>query len=201
MWKSTGGQFWYSTNTNNGSGLTDAVPYEATFAQDFDGDGFVTRLGTAGNDNLQGGVGNDRFIAGGGSDTLAGGGGNNVFVFDVNSLISLVMNVDTISDFAANQDKIQLSKLAFSALSTTGGTAPTGNPLLAADFASITTAALAESAAAGAATAAIVYNTTTGHLFYNADRATTNGFGANGGQFADLTSKPILSVADFNAIA
>jgi uncharacterized protein len=41
MWKNTSGQFWYSTNTDNGSLIADAVPYEVTFQQDFNDDGVI----------------------------------------------------------------------------------------------------------------------------------------------------------------
>jgi uncharacterized protein len=41
MWKSTGGLFWYSTNTDNGGIVNNVIPFEVTFQQDFNGDGVI----------------------------------------------------------------------------------------------------------------------------------------------------------------
>jgi hypothetical protein len=89
--------------------------------------------------------------------------------------------VDNISDFAVGVDKIVLSKATFSALT---GTA------LGAQFAMV-----ANDAAVGASSAAIVYSKSTGDLFYNSNLAGA-GLGT-GGRFADLWSGLTLTANDF----
>jgi trimeric autotransporter adhesin len=162
-----------------------------------------TLIGNSGNNNISGGDGNDLIFGGDGSDTLSGGAGNDlltgfdgndVFVFGGASLISLViMGVDTVADFTANQDKIQLSKLAFSVLSTMPNAG--GSSLDIADFSIVNSDTAAETA-----TTAIVYNSANGYLFYNAD-LTAAGFGSNGGQFAQLGAALDLHNTDFTATA
>jgi glycerophosphoryl diester phosphodiesterase len=106
-------------------------------------------------------------------------------------LLSLLNQVglDTINDFTVGQDNILLSKAVFGSLSTAAG-----NPLVGADFITVTS-----DVAAGTATGAIVYNSANGKLFYNSDGSTA-GFGASGGQFANLTSGLTLTNNDFKAI-
>jgi serralysin len=160
--------------------------------------GSVNGTGNAGNNTIVGnGAGNNVINGGAGSDTLTGGTGNDTFVFDSRSLIAQVISgVDTITDFTIGQDKIQLSKLAFKTnLRTTAGNSFTGNSLLASDFMTVTT-----DAAAATANKAIVYNSANGHLFYNANLA-TSGFGTNGGQFAQLAAGLNLTNTDFSLIA
>jgi Ca2+-binding RTX toxin-like protein len=152
--------------------------------------------GGDGNDSIYGGVGNDTLDGGAGNDLLTGGVGNDVFVFGDSSFIAAVItSMDTIADFTANQDKIQLSKLAFSVLSTMP--IPSGSLLNSGDFVSVTNAT---QSAAEASTAAIIYNSETGGLFYNANLADA-GVGTNGGQFAQLGAGLNLHNTDFTAIA
>jgi FG-GAP repeat len=172
MWKN-GSQYWYSTNTNNGIGVTDTTPYEFTFKQDFDNDTFIAQVGTAGN------------------DTFAGTAGKDAFVFKGNPLLSLLnaIGLDTVNNFTpGGQDRLFLSKGNFTALATT-----VGNPLVTGDFATVTTDA------ATALGNSIVYNSANGKLFYDANGAAA-GFGA-GGQFAQLANGLSLSVNSFQAIA
>jgi hypothetical protein len=121
MWKTSSGLFWYSTNTNNG-GIVSPESYESTFQQDFDNDGFVTKIGTAGNDSLIGGAGNDRLLGGGGNDTLTGGSGNDKFVYD--GVVGAATM--TVTDFTIGQDKFDLSRL----FSSQGITDPIGADVL-----------------------------------------------------------------------
>jgi Ca2+-binding RTX toxin-like protein len=154
--------------------------------------GSINGIGSAGNNTIAGYGAGDNIINGGaGSDILTGGAGNDTFVFDSRNLISQVISgVDTITDFTIGQDKIQLSKLAFNTNLQT-----TGSSLLASDFMTVTT-----DAAAATAAKAIVYNSANGHLFYNANLA-TSGFGTNGGQFAQLATGLNLTNTDFSLIA
>ncbi|MBB3021235.1 Ca2+-binding RTX toxin-like protein [Microvirga lupini] len=75
-----------------------------------------TLWGRAGNDVLDGGIGNDLLnggdgddlLTGGlGNDRLTGGSGSDTFAFALKSAKSR-SNIDTITDFAAGQDKISL---------------------------------------------------------------------------------------------
>lgn len=108
--------------------------------------------GEAGNDILRGGGGADRLFGGTGADTLTGGASRDYFTF------TTAADGDTITDFTRTEgDKIYLSKAVFTGFAANG--------VLAAD---------AFYAAAGAdaaqdASDRIVYNTTTGALWYDAD--------------------------------
>lgn len=135
-------------------------------------------FGYAGNDRLNGGAGVDTLIGGLGKDTLTGGADSDFFVFD--TALSSASNVDSITDFAAGQDKIQLDKKIFTALKDEG--------MLSSAFfrASANGAAMDENDY-------FLYNTTSGRLFYDADG---NGQGV-AVQFATLTSKPVVSANDF----
>lgn len=141
-----------------------------------------TLEGGAGNDKLEGGFGNDKLSGGSGADTLTGGGLADMFIFD-----AAPTSWDTIRDFNhADGDRIQLSKAVFTGL---------GNPgaLIANAF----------YAAAGAikahdSTGRLVYNTTTGALYYDADGLG----GAAAVQIAQLgaSTHPALVWSDFNII-
>ena len=107
-------------------------------------------------DLLSGGSGNDRLIGGEGQDILTGGTGRDVFIFDTSP--NLTGNVDVITDFSHGQgDKIALSLADFTGFAQTGA-------ITADQF----------HAAAGATSAQdaedrIVYNTSNGALYYDAD--------------------------------
>lgn len=108
MWRSNTGLFWYSTNNNSGS-LVNPEAYEFTFQQDFDNDGYITQIGTSGNDILFGNGLNDRFLSGTGYDILTGGDGNDLFVYG-----GLVGNDEiTINDFASG-DLLDITSLGAS---------------------------------------------------------------------------------------
>jgi Ca2+-binding RTX toxin-like protein len=138
--------------------------------------------GGAGNDRLLGTGGNDTVDGGAGNDTLTGGGGRDAFLF--NDALE-ASNVDTLMDFdgagSAVLDVIQLENAVFMALAATG-------ELGAANFVS-----------GGAPVAAdaddyILYNSSTGELFYDAD-----GDGSGTAvKFATLAADPDnLAAADF----
>lgn len=114
-------------------------------------DGKNQLLGKAGNDSLSGGLGND---------TLTGGDGIDHFIF--NTALNGSTNKDLITDFSAD-DKLDLNHLIFSQLGPVGS-------LSLDDLVS----------GAGLTTAQdsndyLIYNTTTGNLYYDAD---ANGAGA-----------------------
>ena len=146
------------------------------------GAGADTLIGSSGNDTMNGGDGADRISGDSGNDILSGGAGNDVFVF--NSALNATTNSDTISDFVAGSDKFELEN--------------TGTGLFTAITATGALAAGAFWSAAGAASGhdgddRIVYNTTTGALYYDADG---NG-GAAAVRFATLSTKPAITSADF----
>ncbi len=133
-------------------------------------------FGNSGSNVIEGGLAND---------TLVGRLGDDFFVF--NTLPNSSTNKDSILDFTnavGNNDTIRLENTGvFTALTTLG-------TLNAANFRANATGT------AGDANDFIVYNTSTGALFYD-----SNGNGAGGAvQFATLTTKPALTAADFVVI-
>jgi Ca2+-binding RTX toxin-like protein len=113
-------------------------------------------LGGTGNDTLVGGLGNDALVGGGGNDNLTGGLGSDVFVF--NSAANATTNKDTITDFLSGSDKLQFSKAVFTGLGVQVGN------LSSTQFwsgANVTVAHDADDR--------IVYDTSTGVVYYDAD--------------------------------
>jgi serralysin len=142
---------------------------------------------------LFGGIGNDTLSSSAGDDYLDGGAGNDRFLFNggvpltgANTVASL-LGRDSIADFTKNQDKIVLSKAAFTNLTVTGGLSPT-------NFATVANDALADDSAAS-----IVYSQQTGNLFYN-QNGIAAGYG-NGGNFAVVSGLPALAASDFTVVA
>lgn len=112
-------------------------------------------LGFAGSDQLTGGARADVLSGGTGKDTLTGGGGKDVFLFDTAPKAN---NVDTITDFKRGTDSIVLLKSVYKGLPVVDG--------------QLDPAAFLRSASATAARDAddrIIYNTTTGTLFFDVD--------------------------------
>jgi serralysin len=151
--------------------------------------------GTAYADQIDGGNGADRIVGGSGNDTLNGGQGNDsltggdgadAFVF--NTAPNAASNKDTLIDFQAGTDHIDFSLLLFPALG--GSTGDLGVEQFW--------------AAAGAikghdADDRIVYNTTSGSLYYDAD-------GSGSGAAVEIalvgiSTHPTLDHGDFHLIA
>jgi Ca2+-binding RTX toxin-like protein len=114
------------------------------------------RYDTSGNDALIGTIGNDVLNGYAGNDTLTGGLGSDTFVF--NTIANDSTNKDTITDFLSGTDRIELENLIMTGLGLTTG------QLTAAQFRSG-----AGISTAGDSSDRIIYNTTTGGLFYDAD--------------------------------
>jgi Ca2+-binding RTX toxin-like protein len=156
-------------------GKTNVERLEYTGEDDFSG------TGSAFADVIVGGAGDDTLNGGLGKDTLTGGAGADRF--DFSAALSAAANVDTITDFATGTDSIGLDS----------------------DLLGLAEGALEEGAfisGAGRTTAAdagdrIIYNTTTGALYFDADGAG----GVAAIQFATLTGSPdALTAADFAVI-
>ena len=111
-------------------------------------------IGGSAGDSLTGNSSNNTLFGRGGNDVLTGGAGSDWFVFD--TAPNATSNKDTITDFASGTDKLYFSKAAFAGLTL-------GN---------LTTDAFWSGAgvtAAHDATDRLIYNTTTGALYYDAD--------------------------------
>ena len=126
----------------------------------------------SGDDTVAGQNGTDQIHGETGNDTLIGGGGNDTFYFD--TALDAVTNVDTITDFNASADLIALSKGTFADLTTPSGT------LSAAEFATLAGSGGTNSVGAGVH---IIYDSTTGNLYYDSD----GGSSLNRTLFATLT--------------
>jgi Ca2+-binding RTX toxin-like protein len=157
----------------------------SSYADNLTGDSTANILsGGSGIDTLSGGAGDDTLNGGLGNDTLTCGDGKDVFVFNT----ATTNNVDKILDFVTGTDKIQLSKSVFTVLDATVG--------LTKD----TFYASAGVTAGHDADDRVIYNTTTGALYYDADG---NGSGA-AVQIAILgtsTPHPTIAYTDFAVIA
>ena len=108
-------------------------------------------VGNSANNILSAGAGSDTLNGGAGADTLIGGLGNDIFVF---STVLGSTNVDTILGFTCSSDVIQLENAIFTGLTTTG---------------TLAASAFVTGTAAADANDRIIYNASTGDLFYDAD--------------------------------
>lgn len=166
-------------------------------------------FGDSGNDALDGGAGNDYVIGGEGSDTLEGGAGSDTLTGDYTLPPAIVtqyslptfadtfrfgdatttpanagsLGTDTVTDFRSGEDKMALSAVTY-------GFAAAG-PLAAADFVTVSGGA----AAADAAAQKIVYDTSSGSLYFNNDAATT-GSATAFVKIAELSNNPTVVLSD-----
>ena len=147
----------------------------------------ATLMGLAGNDTLiggnhhdyiAGGDGNDRLSGGGGIDFIRGDAGRDDFIFDIAPLEG---NVSDIDDFESGLDELHFDKTAYVDLGTSGAFSA-GDARFAANA----------SGTAQDATDRLIYNTTSGRLYYDAD-----GNGAGPAQLvASLLGAPSLAATD-----
>ncbi|HEX7053982.1 MAG TPA: hypothetical protein VF211_08640 [Burkholderiales bacterium] len=137
-----------------------------------------TVIGGPGNDLLGGNAGRDWVEGGTGNDTIGGGGDQDHFVFREFG----AANADTVITFASNWDDIQLDIAAFTALGANGRFASGDARFFGAAGAS----------AGHDADDRIVYDTTSGRLWYDVD-----GSGASAAQLvATLDGAPLLRASD-----
>jgi len=132
-------------------------------------------FGLAGNDYIHGGDHSDSLSGGDGLDWLVGGAGRDYFRFDTALHTG---NVDTIEDFNVAEDMIQLGRSVFGNLSGT----------------TLAAAAFTTGSAATTASHRIVYNKTSGELFYDADGS---GMAAGQTKFAVIGAGHNLTASHF----
>ena len=158
--------------------LTGANPINGTgnaLANILAGNGVANVLnGHAGDDQLSGNGGHDALHGGLGNDTLDGGAGNDGFYFE-NALVPA--NVDAILDFSALGDTIFLDDAVFTSLAPgalAAGAFVAGNTALDADD-------------------RILYDATTGEIFYDAD-----GSGGGSGAILFATVNPATAITNLD---
>jgi Ca2+-binding RTX toxin-like protein len=138
----------------------------------------VTAINLTGNalvQSITGNAGGNRLDGGAGNDTLTGSGGADTFVF---TTATGAANVDDITDFILLDDTIELENAIFTGLATGG--------LAAADF------VINSTGLAGDASDRVIYNSTNGYLYFDAD-----GTGAGGRvRFVLLDTGLALTAAD-----
>ncbi|HYE88769.1 MAG TPA: hypothetical protein VEA16_20555, partial [Vicinamibacterales bacterium] len=118
-------------------------------------DGNDTLAGGGGNDTINGGAGNDQVEGGAGNDTISGSGGQDSFVFrEAGSA-----NADNAVGFASNWDRISLDNAGLGALGADGRFTSSDARFFAGAGAN----------AGQDASDRVVYNTSTGQLWYDAD--------------------------------
>ena len=163
--------------TGTGSRLADWISSTATGGTLSGLEGNDILIGFTAADTLRGGLGND--VLYGGPDSAS-----DKFVFD--TAPNARTNVDYIIGFAASLDKIQFSRGVFKGFAALG---------------SLSSAAYVEGAgktAADSSSHRVIYNTTTGDLFYDADGSGTK---AAAVRIAIVGNQADLSSGDFEIIA
>jgi len=148
------------------------------------GAGSDVLIGGSGNDSIGGGSSGDDWLEGGaGVDRLAGGSGKDSFVFREAG----TANADTVTDFVTNWDSIQLGGDTLTGLGASGRFA--SGDVRFHSGAGVTAAHDVDDR--------IIYNTTTGQLFYDAD-----GIGGASAQLlANLGAGRALTASDFVVFA
>ncbi|MDX2309396.1 MAG: calcium-binding protein [Hyphomicrobium sp.] len=131
--------------------------------------------GRGGNDTVAAGLGNDRVEGGLGNDELWSGGGSDRFAFATKLGVG---NVDRIMDFSAPSDTITLDNSVFARFGQTG---------------TLSIANFRIGAAALDGNDFIIYNQSTGALFYDSNGSTAGGMV----KFGVVTNRTTLSHLDF----
>jgi Ca2+-binding RTX toxin-like protein len=171
------------------AGLTSAIQItgsannDTMFGTAFDdtfngGNGRDALFGGDGSDTLSGGAGRDRLNGGAGNDRLTGGGGGDFFIFD--SPFGAGDNVDLVAGFTTGADLFHLDQSFY--------------------FVGLSVGQLAASQfSTGSATGTgpqIVYDQSTGALFYDSNGANAGG----ASQFATVAGAPGLTAVDFRVV-
>ena len=170
-----------TTSQNTGAGIDRLRSIENLISGDGDDSltgstGRNSLISGAGNDTLNAGDGNDYLSGGRGRDRLIGGDGKDVFVFDTAFSAS---NIDNLVDFNTTDDICWLKAAVFDGLA----------------LGRLSLTAFAANATGDAVDAGdrILFNTTSGNLYFDADGTGS----ALGVLFATLDPTTALSNADF----
>ena len=179
--KTTAATFVLSANVENLTGATAGIAYTLTgndIANVITGSTVNDILyGGAGIDTLLGGTGEDTLRGGINKDTLTGGSGADNFVF---TELGTATDFDQVTDFAVASDHFQIVKSAFAAFAAL----PNGT---------INNSEFTTGTAATTASQHLIYNASTGALYYDED-----GMGGNAQmQIAMLSNKAALTAASF----
>jgi serralysin len=169
--------FGTGTITGGSSGTISFTGVERVVASNF----ADSLRGAAGGQTLTGQGGADTLWGGLGVDTLWGGGGNDAFVFrEMGSA-----NADRVSDFASGADKLQLDDAAFTSIGAMGNLAAGDARFWA-----------SSGGAAHDSNDRVLYNTSTGQLYYDAD-----GNGSAAAQLiATVLNAPAVAATDIVVI-
>jgi Ca2+-binding RTX toxin-like protein len=169
--------FRAGTITGGSSGTISFTAVERVVASNF----ADSLTGAAGGQTLTGQGGADTLWGGAGVDTLWGAGGNDAFVFrEMGSA-----NADRVSDFASGADKLQLDDAAFTSIGAMGNFAAGDARFWA-----------SSSGAAHDSNDRVLYNTSTGQLYYDAD-----GNGSAAAQLiATVLNAPAVAATDIVVI-
>jgi Ca2+-binding RTX toxin-like protein len=174
----------FSEQSIRGGGLNGAGSVSVTGVERVIGAGFNdTFKGGDAADTFEGREGNDTLSGMAGNDTLIGGTGQDTFLF---ASTAGAANADVVADFVSATDKLTFDNSVLTALGATG-TFAAGDARFAAG---------AGFTSGRDASDRIVYNTTTGQLFYDADG---NGSGASQ-LVATLQGAPALAATDIVVI-
>lgn len=143
--------------------------------------------GGGGNDSLDGGAQNDTLIGGAGSDSLTGGSGNDSFVIDDSASIDHITDMKT-----SGTDTIRLEDDVFTF--ATGDGSKAGIVLTASDIFSM--AGFGGGSFASGSGATLLYDTSNGFLWYDAD---SNSGGGTAVYFATIDNygSYTFSASDF----
>jgi Ca2+-binding RTX toxin-like protein len=134
--------------------------------------------GNSGKNYMEGRAGADTLAGGAGNDTLVGGTEGDFFVFGESG----AANADSITDFVSGTDHIAFDDAGFAAIGAAGGFAAGDARFFAG----------AGATSGHDATDRVVYDTTTGNLYYDAD-----GNGGGAAQLvATLTGHPAVAATD-----
>jgi Ca2+-binding RTX toxin-like protein len=167
--------FGSGTITGGSSGSISFTNIERVVGSNFND----SLTGNAAAQNLTGQGGADTLAGAGGVDTLWGGAGGDAFVFREMG----TANADRVSDWASGSDKVQLDDSAFTAIGALGNFAAGDGRFWS-------------GAAAHDASDRVIYNQSTGSLYYDAD--------GNGGGAAQLIAtfagNPTVAATDIVVI-
>jgi serralysin len=173
-----------TAGTIHGGGQGGAGSASVTSVEHVIGAGFNDSIkGSTAAETLEGREGNDTLSGMGGNDSLVGGTGSDSFVF---AAAPGTGNADVLMDFASGTDKAAFDNSVFTALGADGNFVAGDGRFFAG----------AGATSGHDANDRIVYNSTTGQLFYDAD-----GSGAGASQLvATFQGAPAIAATDITVI-